>query len=90
VEHPARPDHADLDGVAVVRAAEVRRRSAHRADRPIRVAHRDRIVQLDLRAKRRRHEGEDLLAAQARQPEADAEQVRQLRLAVPAARGLRA
>ena len=64
VEHPARADDPDLDRVPVARRTDVARLPAHRADRAARVADRDRVVELDLRVERRRHQREHVLAAQ--------------------------
>ena len=90
MEHPPRADDPDLDGVPVAGRPGVGRLAAHRADRAAGVADRDRVVELDLRAERRAHQREDVLAAQVGEPQGDAEQVGQLGLTVATAGRLRA
>src|SRR2546421_11617594 len=75
--------------MAVVLGAAMCGASAEATDRPIRIAHADRIVELYLRTQWRRHECDDLLAAEVGKPQRDSERVGELRLSVAPARGLR-
>src|SRR5438128_11643073 len=75
--------------MAVVPGAAMGGASADVTDRSIRVAHADRVVELYVRTQRRRHECEDVLAAEVGEPQRDSERVGELRLSVAAACGLR-
>ena len=86
VEHAVRADKADLDGMPSSAPPEVARRTAHRADRAVRVADRDRVMQLHLGIEWRGHEREHVLPAQPGQPQRNAEQMSQLGLPVPVLR----
>src|SRR5205807_10356180 len=80
-----RTDRADIELVAVIPGAPMGGASAEATDRPVRVAHADRVVELHLRTLWRRHEREDVLAAEVREPRRDAECMGELRLSVAAA-----